>query len=209
MIDQHRAEIDQLRAAVDHLTQPSRREVVRDDGTVTPAWLPSLWDQTRQIVRRSDAAGISSATIPSPIDLDLTAARAVIAAYVKRELYRRKVKPMTSTPNQLRQLATYVEARELDNLWWHSYRYSSWARMLSGYIAESTRSPRAIRLRNTSCPNCQAHNVTVDSDDGPIVVSPILITFEAEIVRHAQCTACEFTWPRGAELESLAVSVAG
>lgn len=209
--ERHRAEVDQIRAAIAHLTQLSKREVIRDDGSRVTAVIASLWEQSSQATSGgSEPAGRAGPLdTRNLIDLNLVAVRGLITRTTKTALHRRGLIPTDhTTPGLLRLLANHVVRVEPDDCWWWAYRFSSWARLLSSYLSQIDHVPRPVRLRNTPCPECKAGWVVLESEDGPVVVPPILIDFHKDgYVRAAQCTACAYIWWRGVQLEQLAAKV--
>lgn len=197
---------DQIWAAIDELTLPTKRPIERDDGTTTWALVLSLWDQAAQTLLADQALGTGggSASERSPIDLNLMEARGIIAETTTAEILRRRQHPRPTVPGRLRQLATYVVTNEPTELWWWSYRFASWARILGTYLQAYDHEARPVRLRNSPCSRCGARSVLVETDAGPVVAPPIEIRFREGYVQAAQCGACGKTWWRGVDLEHLA-----
>jgi hypothetical protein len=194
--------------AVDALTKPSTRPVLRDDDTKVWAIVPSLWQQvTLALVldrQQGSTYGGSLASERSPLDLDLLALRELITRTTTRGLVERRQRLRVSTPARLRQLAAYVITNEPDDLWWWAYRFRSWVAHLSVALAVGDHRPNSVRLRNAPCPSCGARSVTVPGDDGPKVAPPLVIDFRGDVVRAAECAACGRLWWRGSDLSALA-----
>jgi len=196
-------------SAVNQVTLPSKQEIHRDDGTSTWATVMSLWDQAndRLFAGKQGEGGSGSLSERNLLDLDLMEIRAIIAETTAAELHKREQQPRPTTPGQIRQLAAHVIGYEPDELWWWEYRFTSWARQLATHLQAYQREARDVRLRNSACPECQARQVVIERDIGPVVEPALVITFREGHVRAAECTACAFIWWRGAELEALAVQL--
>jgi len=199
----------QLWQSVDHLTLPTKRLITRDSGTHTYALVLSLWDQAEQTLFTDAQGGRAGGSLAerNVMDLNLMQVRSIIADTTLREVHRRHLQVRPTVPGQLRQLAAHVVGNEPDELWWWEYRFASWARQLAHYLGAGERQASPIRLRNSSCPECQATTVLVEADDGPVVAPPLVIDFRDGYVRAAECTACGQTWFRGEELHALAAQI--
>lgn len=205
------AQLDQLRRAVDHLTKPDVRMIVRDDGTATTVRVPSLWSQALDAATTGSESSTPSALTLAErnlVDLTLLEVRELIARCTRRWLLVRGLVPHESVPLQIRQLASHVATHEIDDLWWWEYRLSSWARLLSMYLRAGEHHPTPVRLRGAACPSCHARRVLVDHGDGPQTMPALVVDFARGLVQAARCDACGATWWRGEELEHLATLLA-
>lgn len=204
---------DRMWAAVDQLTQPTRRKVERDDGTVTWADVPSLLDQAADLVGIGEGGGsrVGSAAERNIVDHDLIAVLGIIASYTTRTLvgWGETDAARLPMPARLRRLASASLVKDSANLWWWEYRMSAWAALLATVLdAGDRRQPAAIRLRNAACPVCRVRQVTIETEDGPVVAPPILVDFRDGAVRAASCTSCGTSWWRGDDLHTLAALLA-
>jgi hypothetical protein len=199
-------ERQQIWQAVDQLSRPAKRPVVLDDGTSLYVLVPSLWEQAEDALRahRQSGRGYESATSErAPIDLDLMQLCAVIKRVTTKAIRMRAQEPdVRGVPARLCQLAVLVVTNEPDELWWWSYRFTSWSARLT--VALGEHHPSTVRLRNAPCPTCDSRSVIVISEDGPVVAPPLAIDFRDGAVRAASCSACGAMWWRGADLEHLA-----
>lgn len=173
----------------------------------------SLWDQaTQALATGMDEGGGSPLRERSPADLALMEIRGIIRDTTRMELEKRAVKtrytthgrPADFNQNEIRSLASRVIADSEPDLEWWEYRFAQWARLLQTYLHAHEHQPKSVRLRNSPCPACRTRQITIESDNGPIVVPAILIDFRDGMVRAAECTACGATWFRGPDLEALA-----
>lgn len=179
----------------------------RDDGSTTHALVPSLWQQATEATRASSEQGArgGSASERNIVDLTLLEARSLICERTAAWLRARSLTPSSKgTAAQIRQLAAHVVTHDVDELWWWEYRFGSWARLLQTLLATSARKPQSVRLRNSACPQCSARQVTIESDDGPLVAPALRVDFRDGYVRAAQCSSCEAMWWRGDDLARLA-----
>lgn len=200
---------DRMWAAVDQLTKASRRLVRRDDGTALWATVPSLWAQAEAAAQgaagEGGGAGTGAASERNLVDLDLVAVLALVVRYTSRTLRGWGVDPAgLPMPAALRRLASEALRHDPEHLWWWEYRMTAWASLLTALLDAGERRPGTIRLRNAACPCCATRQVTVEGDDGPVVVPPLVIDFRQGQVRAATCTACGASWWRGEDLHSLA-----
>jgi hypothetical protein len=193
-------------SAVHAMTEPSKRAIMLADGVTIYGVVPSLWDQGSDALAggMESAVRVSNAAERSPVDLNLVELRSLIRHTVSRELHARRVKPRADVPAQLSQLAAHVVTYSADELWWWDYRFTSWASMLTLFLSVNDHVPTARRLRNSPCPACRVRQVTIESDDGPVVVPTLVVDFRDGYVQAARCSSCSATWWRGADLESLA-----
>jgi hypothetical protein len=231
MTDSNELAIRGLWAAVDLITKPTSRKVdrgsdadwleeLRSDTTMrfcdvqayraaTLAYgtVPSLWEQaTWALTTGSESSGGSNASplaMRSPADLDLMEIMATVREVIALQLDGRKIHARTTVPEQVRQLAAHVVGHEPQHVAWWEFRFAQWARLLGVYLQAVDTGPKPIRLR-TPCPLCKTRQVTIESDNGPVVVPPILVDFENGWIRAATCTACTAVWWRGDDLNALA-----
>lgn len=200
---------DAVWAAVDHLTQPTKQRVERDDGTVTWADVPSLLDQASSaLVNGNEGAGgvrWGTQAERSPLDLDLMEVCAIIRGTTEALLRERKQKvDGRSVGAHVRELAAIVVTNEPGELWWWEYRFASWARLLETYLRVVKRQPMALRLRNSACPQCEATQVVEAGEYGNEVKPALVIAFRDGYARAAECSACGHHWWRGDDLIVLA-----
>lgn len=222
-----------LWAAVDAITKPTRRALLRDtngDGVTNIATdryggaycdisayraatthrvtIPSLWDQSTEALATGDSETTDSRpaniNARTPIDVELMEIRSVIADTTAHELGLRHLKMPGTVPGNLRRLAAHVVGYDPDQLWWWEYRFQSWARLLGTYLHAQQNQPRPVRLRNAACPECKIRQVVIESDGGPVVAPPLLIDFRGGYVRAAECSGCGAAWFRGDDLHALA-----
>lgn len=196
-------------SAVDRLSIPAKHAVSRDDGTITWALVMSLWDQAndRLFAGKQGEGGSGSLSERNLLDLDLMEVRAIIAETTTTELLKRDLDLLPGTPAQIRRLAGHVIGHEPDELWWWEYRFTSWARQLATHLQAYDREARDVRLRNSACPECQAHQVVVERDGERLVEPALLVTFRDGYVQATECSACAFIWWRGAQMEALAAQL--
>lgn len=111
-------------------------------------------------------------------------------------------------PDSLRALVSVVTALADDDLtaWW-TYRVKAWCRQIQNAL-HLVEQPQPRRIRDTSCPTCQATHVTLDGHDGTERVPALLIDFTDGLIRAASCSACGSTWFRGDALLALADELA-
>lgn len=170
--------------------------------------IPSLWKQAEAAVsggaEKAEGQPSPKAT-RSPADLALMETMADIREAIQNNLAGRGLKPRPTVPEQIRQLAANLKAEHVD--WW-TFRFAQWQRVLESYLQAVENGPKPVRLRSAPCPECGAKSVLVDTDDGPVVASPLLIDFRDGYVRAATCSACSHAWWRGEELLELAERIA-
>lgn len=215
--------------AVDQITKPTRIRINREhnewlteQATTTALYcrieqhtaatsnhgtIPSLWEQAEIALTTSNETnpgGHSPLAQRTPADLDLMEIMATIRETITLQLQGRNIHPKPGVPNQLRQLASHITGNgNTQHIEWWTYRIAQWSRLLAVYLKAIDTGPRPIRLR-TPCPTCRTRNITIDTDQGPVVAAPILIDFVAGWIRAAQCQACGDTWWRGDDLNRLA-----
>jgi hypothetical protein len=226
---------EQLWAAVAKLTQPTRVMLARDeedaawiyelDGSCSVAayraatgrWaeVPSLWQQSVDALTNGSEGGLGSKPLRerSPADLDLMEIRSIIRGTTRHELERLGCKTARGKngervpfdQKEMRSLASLVIAKEPDELWWWTYRFESWGRLLEGHLQAVERKAKPMRLRNSACPACSAKQVTIEGEDGPIVVPALVVDFTSDgYARACECLACGHAWFRGEQMEELA-----
>lgn len=202
-----------LWAAVDGLVNPRPVRLFRDAGTADWTSVPALWRQLVESVGTgSRRGGRSTSRAWSPVDLECMELAATIRETVVDALTGHDERPVTVgqkparvlLPESLRHLASVVTATQDDDLagWW-VYRVRSWTRQIS-HVLQLEIDPQPRRIRDTSCPECQASHVTLPGQDGPERVPALLIDFTDGYVRAASCTACGAAWFRGQSLVDLA-----
>jgi len=213
-----------LWAAVDALVAPRHVKLWRDvDGRSWSEWttIPSLWWQLEEdTLALGDAGGGGSRSnsYRSPANLDCLQLWAdvhdtIADALTGHDALTLELLASTSplrlnTPPALRRLANIVTTVNDDDFtgYW-TERITSWARQITTLL-RLTEQPQPRRIRDTSCPTCQATHVTIDTDSGPERVPALLIDFHGTLVRAASCTACGSNWFRGDGLLELADLVA-
>ena len=213
-----------LWAAVDALVAPRHVKLWRDvDGRSWTEWttIPSLWWQLEEdTLALGDAGGggSRSSSYRSPANLDClqlwgdihdTVAEAVAEHHIlTAELIAKELPLRLDFPHALRRLAsTIVTINQEDFTDDWTDRIQRWARGIITFL-RLTEQPQPRRIRDTSCPTCQATHVTIDSGSGPERVPALLIDFHGTLVRAASCTACGSNWFRGDGLLELADLVA-
>lgn len=219
--------VARLWAAVDRLTKPSQHRIVRDDepsewllaqpvrsAAVVSSYgiVPSLWEQAAGALVGGEVGG-GTGTKPlrerSPADLDLMEIMSIIRETVRTELAERDTDPLPATvPGQIRRLASVVIRADPDHGWWWEYRFAQWARVLETYLHNAEHTPKMTRLRNSACPSCAARQMTIEGEDGPVVVPVLVVDFTADgLVRACECMACGRAWFRGVQMEMLAAEL--
>lgn len=174
--------------------------------------VPSLWEQAEIALEtgreQQTAGGGAPLAERSPADLDLMEQMLTIRETMPYQLAGRGITPRATIPEQIRQLAAHIATHEPQHVEWWAYRLGQWARLLGTYLHAIDVGPRPVRLRNAPCPLCKTRQVTLDTDQGPVVTGPILVDFVNGWIRAATCTACTATWWRGDELNELADALA-
>ena len=204
MTVEHAAQRARLWGYVDSLTKPTRVPVNRDNGTTTYATVPSLWEQSTDVLTegtRSPVCG-SSTSERAPLDLKLMMIRSAIMTATRSALLRRHQQPAQTVPTQIRQLAVLAIA-EPDRLPDHAERFGQWATALAQYLTDA-HITTSVRLRNSACVRCGARQSLADSPDGPVVTSALVVDFSNGYVRACRCLICGSTWFRGQDLLDLA-----
>lgn len=188
------------------------RAATKGHGTV-----PSLWVQAEMALtagKEAPAGNPSPLAARTPADLDLMEIMLQIREAIGLQFApkarenvagREQLRiPSKDVPAQLRRLAAHIIGHEPDHVEWWTFRISQWARALSVYLRAIECGPKPVRLRNAACPLCHTRQMTIESDNGPIVVPPLLIDFQNGAIRAATCEACGATWWRGDQLHELA-----
>lgn len=220
-----------LWAAVDSITQPTRRKLVRVEDAdwleelakngqgsfcrvadyraamLAYGEIPALWHQAEWALTtgsEKSEGGSSPLRERSPADLDLMETMLTIRESMSWQLKGRQLTPRPTLPEQMRQLASHIAGHEPQHIEWWTYRFEQWSRLLATHLRAMERAPKPVRLRNAPCPVCRTKQLTIEEDGENKVVPPLLIDFVDGHIRAAQCIACMSTWWRGAELNELA-----
>lgn len=208
------SDADWLAELADPLSDLQSCDVVSYRAATTRwATVPSLWVQSTQALSTGMDEGTGSKPLRerSPADLELLEIRSIIRDTTRLELEKRGTKTVIDTfgrqtqfdPSEIRSLASKI-LTESDLDWWE-YRFAQWGRLLANYLQAYEHRARDVRLR-IPCPKCHRRQITIDSDQGEVQVSPILVDFKDGVIRAAECGGCFFVWWRGKDLLELAAS---
>jgi len=223
-----------LWAAVDAISRPTTRRVMRDAdpdwlgelgtlsngfcdvnayraATVSHGTIPSLWEQAEMALTtgaESASGNPSPLAQRSPADMDLMEIMLTIREVIGLQLGSTKLAPRKELCSQLRQFASHIVTSEPEHVAWWEYRIAQWARLLAVYLRNVESQPKPVRLRDTACPDCGVKQVRVEIEDVWQLVPPLLIDFKDGYIRAAECTNCTKTWWRGEDLFELAEQIA-
>lgn len=192
------------------ILEKQRADRLAADMTSAYGEIPALWDQAEWALTTGSEmqeGGCSPLRERSPADLDLMETMLTIRETLAAQLEGRGQKPKDGPKAQMRQLAAYLVGHgPQQHVEWWTYRIDQWRRLLLTHLNAADHAPKPVRLRNSTCPNCQQRAVVDIRDDGSrLVVPALIIDFTADgYVRAAQCGNCQRAWFRGAEMEKLA-----
>ncbi len=216
---------DRLWRAIDSITKPSSRPVVRDEAvahlvelrdsgrlavavTSKQGTIPSLWEQAEEALfggEQQIGGGSKPLRERSIADMDLMETMSDIRESIGWNLDGRKIREKRGTvPAQMRQLAAFIATNEPANVDLWIDKLERWARLLGVRLNALEHQPKPVYLRNMPCPTCKTRQVTVERDGDKVVVPAIVIDFREGYVRAAECQACGDAWFRGPDLEALA-----
>jgi hypothetical protein len=202
-----------LWTAVDALTKPRTVRLLRDGAPSDWAHLPSLWAQLVEAVATGSeqGGGGRSSRYRTPANLDCLELATTIRDITLDALAGHAEKPVTHpgppavvrVPESLRRLASVVVGVGEDDLtgWW-TYRIGSWGRQITT-VLRLTERPQPRRVRDTACPLCHATHVILTTPEGLERVPALLVDFQDQLIRAAECSACGASWFRGDQLDAL------
>lgn len=198
---------DEVWRAVNEITLPNKKRLIRDNGTVVWSEEPSLWDQLSEaLVDHSEGGTRGVPGSRPPLDMDIAEWRHTVADLTADALVGHEKAMRETVPESVRLLAsTVVSTTESDLIdeWRKTFRL--WARQARTMMGQVVL-PRPIR--GAACPSCQVRYVQIDTTEGKMRRPALSIVFHEQLVRHAECLSCRTTWWRGEALHTLAEMIA-
>lgn len=198
---------EQLWAAVDRLTKPTREKLERDGDRFEWMHMPSLFDQLAEAVQ-SGAGGMGHGKQQSrpPLDIACMSLLLEIADTVADACRSYSLKRTFDTPKDLRQVASQLlRVGDEDLTSWWTDQLRSWCGQIKAAI--SCDPDRSWRLHGLACPECGADSIPERTPDGTMRTPAIEVVWRAGLVRAVACRMCGATWMRGEGLDTLAERV--
>lgn len=183
-----------LWAAVDQITNPTRHNLVRDDGTVEHHDVDSLWTQLVESVANSAETGTGKAGPGSKPPLAIEAA--ALKLLIEWEVGKRSTKLRVPfdhradgwLPSTLRAVAsaTVTTQGDTDQL---AAAVASWCGQIRAIIGDTLPARRLRRIRCIECGSTGIRRTNTDGD--PTIIWPVAVTYtQAGQIRSAACDDC-------------------
>lgn len=177
--------------AVDRLTRPQSRRLVRDNGHVERFRLPSLMTQLYEAMDGGEQGGAHG--VPSsrpPMDAGCLSLLIEIATTIRHACHERRIKPTFDNELDLRALCSAVNTDgDLERIDKAAHLARSWAARIRATISNDP--DRTWRMHGAACRVCGSVTVPVFDVDGTETRQPALMVHSADgLIVSVECGFC-------------------